>query len=201
MQPTMSSALLAQIREVGQDEVDAQHVGSGNISPQSSSMMAPSTSMQAQLRPISPRPPRKVIVTGGSCGRQPFRSSWWQGGRTGLGSTASSACRGVSGTRRRWTWSARLEAVGSPEADGTHRRASRGRAAWPWWGSGSRQVAVHVVVALGQPGIDSAGLGDVTLGEAAIISAITGADQWVATPMTPTAPTASSDRVSGSSPL
>src|SRR6185312_4688999 len=37
---------------------------SGNISPQSRIMMRPSTSMQAQFRPISPSPPRKVILTG-----------------------------------------------------------------------------------------------------------------------------------------
>src|SRR4051812_43541289 len=41
---------------------------SGNISPQSSIMMRPSTSMQAQLRPISPRPPRKTIRTGSGNG-------------------------------------------------------------------------------------------------------------------------------------
>src|SRR5579862_8994657 len=37
--------------------------GSGNITPQSRTMMRPSTSTQAQLRPISPRPPRKTIRT------------------------------------------------------------------------------------------------------------------------------------------
>src|SRR4051794_14055754 len=37
---------------------------SGNISPQSSRMIWPSTSMQAQFRPISPRPPRKTTRTG-----------------------------------------------------------------------------------------------------------------------------------------
>src|SRR5258708_37692423 len=36
---------------------------SGNMSPQSRSMIRPSTSMQAQLRPISPSPPRKVTLT------------------------------------------------------------------------------------------------------------------------------------------
>ena len=38
--------------------------GSGNMIPQSRTMMRPSTSMQAQLRPISPRPPRKTTRTG-----------------------------------------------------------------------------------------------------------------------------------------
>src|SRR6266545_8120170 len=36
----------------------------GNMSPQSSNRMRPSTSMHAQLRPISPSPPRNVTVTG-----------------------------------------------------------------------------------------------------------------------------------------
>src|SRR5437868_11878144 len=38
--------------------------GSGNMIPQSISRIRSSTSMQAQLRPISPRPPRKTIRTG-----------------------------------------------------------------------------------------------------------------------------------------
>src|SRR3954454_5943918 len=37
---------------------------SGNIRPQSRMMILPSTSMQAQFRPISPSPPRKTIRTG-----------------------------------------------------------------------------------------------------------------------------------------
>ena len=37
--------------------------GSGNMMPTSSTRMRPSTSMQAQFRPISPRPPRKTIRT------------------------------------------------------------------------------------------------------------------------------------------
>ena len=38
--------------------------GSGNMIPQSRMTMRPSTSMQAQLRPISPSPPRKTTRTG-----------------------------------------------------------------------------------------------------------------------------------------
>src|SRR5579871_2357774 len=38
--------------------------GSGNMIPQSRTTMRPSTSMQAQLRPISPSPPRKTTRTG-----------------------------------------------------------------------------------------------------------------------------------------
>ena len=38
--------------------------GSGNMIPQSRTRILPSTSTQAQLRPISPRPPRKTIRTG-----------------------------------------------------------------------------------------------------------------------------------------
>src|SRR5215207_8499128 len=37
--------------------------GSGNISPQSTTRMRPSTSRQKQLRPISPSPPRKTSRT------------------------------------------------------------------------------------------------------------------------------------------
>src|SRR4029079_13271252 len=36
---------------------------SGNINPQSTTRMRPSTSRQKQFRPISPRPPRKTIRT------------------------------------------------------------------------------------------------------------------------------------------
>ena len=38
---------------------------SGNMIPQSTMRMRSSTSRQKQLRPISPRPPRKTILTGG----------------------------------------------------------------------------------------------------------------------------------------
>src|SRR6202789_4317148 len=48
--------------------------GSGNMIPQSRTMMRPSTSMQAQLRPISPSPPRKTTRTGAALGRH-FRLS------------------------------------------------------------------------------------------------------------------------------
>src|SRR6476646_6793543 len=37
---------------------------SGNMIPQSTTRMRSSTSRQKQLRPISPRPPRKTIRTG-----------------------------------------------------------------------------------------------------------------------------------------
>ncbi len=56
--------VLPQPGEVGQHQVDAEHLGFGNINPQSSRTMRPSSSKQAQLRPISPRPPRKVMRTG-----------------------------------------------------------------------------------------------------------------------------------------
>src|SRR5271165_2552580 len=42
--------------------------GSGNMMPTSRTMIRPSTSTQAQLRPISPRPPRKTIRTGAARG-------------------------------------------------------------------------------------------------------------------------------------
>ncbi len=46
---------------------------SGNISPQSMRRMRPPASMAAQLRPISPRPPRNVTLTGAAMLRPPGR--------------------------------------------------------------------------------------------------------------------------------
>ena len=45
--------------------------GSGNMMPQSRTTMRPSTSMQAQFRPISPSPPRKTTRTGFGFGLLP----------------------------------------------------------------------------------------------------------------------------------
>src|SRR5918992_359127 len=69
--------------------------GSGNMIPQSISRMRSSTSTQAQLRPISPRPPKKTtrtgLVTVGESSRPPRRDGrvWGRGPmlrrRTGLG--------------------------------------------------------------------------------------------------------------------
>ena len=51
---------------------------SGNMMPQSRTMMRPSTSMQAQLRPISPSPPRKTTRTGDALGRDfAYQATGW----------------------------------------------------------------------------------------------------------------------------
>jgi hypothetical protein len=49
---------------VGQDQVDAEVLGVGEQHPDVDDGERPSTSMVAMLRPISPRPPRKVTLTG-----------------------------------------------------------------------------------------------------------------------------------------
>src|SRR4051812_15745148 len=64
MQPSMRSALSRRYVKSGSTRSMPGISRSGNMSPQSSSMIRPSTSMQAQLRPISPSPPRKTIRTG-----------------------------------------------------------------------------------------------------------------------------------------
>src|SRR6187455_1525968 len=43
---------------------------SGNISPQSTTRIRPSTSRQKQFRPISPSPPRNTIRTGWATGKR-----------------------------------------------------------------------------------------------------------------------------------
>src|SRR3954452_12518545 len=64
MQPSMRLALSRKYVKSGSTRSMPNMSMSGNMSPQSRSMMRPSTSMHAQLRPISPRPPRKVTLTG-----------------------------------------------------------------------------------------------------------------------------------------
>ncbi len=56
--------VLAQPREVGQHQVDAEHVGVGEHQPAVEQHDAAVASMQPQLRPISPRPPRKTDADG-----------------------------------------------------------------------------------------------------------------------------------------
>src|SRR6478736_6215315 len=63
MHPTMRSAFSCRYEKSGSTRSMPSISRSGNISPQSSRMIEPSTSMHAQLRPISPRPPRNVTVT------------------------------------------------------------------------------------------------------------------------------------------
>ena len=138
------------------------------MSPQSRSSRRPSTARcTAQLRPISPSPPRKV-----TCGTrtQP------QVGQHLVGP-------GLRGPR-----------APGPSAGGTARPAGRARASWPWSGIGlgvssprlergsdSRRRALMLP-----------GLVDVALPERRRSSRRSAAPtQWVATPTTPTAPTAS----------
>src|SRR5688572_8753366 len=64
MQPSMRPAFSRKYVKSGNTRSMPSMSMSGNISPTSRSMMRPSTSMHAQLRPISPRPPRKVTTTG-----------------------------------------------------------------------------------------------------------------------------------------
>ena len=52
--PVDPVGVLPQIGEVRQDQVDSGHVRIGEHDPQSRTSIRPSTSMQAQLRPISP---------------------------------------------------------------------------------------------------------------------------------------------------
>ena len=56
--------ILTQVGEVGQDQIDAWHLDVGKHDAAVEDHDPPPTSMQAQLRPISPRPPRKTIRTG-----------------------------------------------------------------------------------------------------------------------------------------
>src|SRR4051794_24778761 len=64
MQPSMRPALSRKYVKSGNTRSIPSMSMSGNIKPTSRSMMRPLTSMQAQLRPISPSPPRNVTTTG-----------------------------------------------------------------------------------------------------------------------------------------
>src|SRR4051794_32070625 len=64
MQPITRSALSRSHVKSGRMRSMPRCSASGNISPQSSRRILPSSSKAAQLRPISPSPPRKVILTG-----------------------------------------------------------------------------------------------------------------------------------------
>src|SRR5215204_648369 len=64
MHPSMRSALSRSQVKSGRTRSTPGMSGSGNMSPQSRRTMRPSSSRHAQLRPISPKPPRKVMRTG-----------------------------------------------------------------------------------------------------------------------------------------
>ena len=58
-----SVGVLAQVREVGEDEVDAGHVGVGEHQAAVDDQDATLDLEQKQLRPISPSPPRNTMRT------------------------------------------------------------------------------------------------------------------------------------------
>src|SRR3984885_9557787 len=64
MTPSTRSAFSRRYVKSGRTRSTPGMSGSGNMMPQSRTRMRPSTSMQAQFRPISPRPPRKTTRTG-----------------------------------------------------------------------------------------------------------------------------------------
>jgi hypothetical protein len=62
--------------------------------PQSISMIRSSTSMQAQFRPISPRPPRNVIFTGAGMARTVLPLGAPAPNRQEIGDGAANTVRG-----------------------------------------------------------------------------------------------------------
>src|SRR3954452_22676470 len=105
MQPSMRSAFSRRYVKSGRTRSMPSMSMSGNMSPQSRSMMRPSTSMHAQLRPISPRPPRKVTLTGSAM--EPCVHL----ARPGLGAV---------GSRTEWE-----PALADPQAERSHHRLDR----------------------------------------------------------------------------
>jgi hypothetical protein len=119
--------VLAQPREIGQHEIDAVHVGSGNISPQSISSTLPCCSIAMQFRPISPRPPRKTTRTGSAISEHCDHS-----GRSGKASRHRCRLAKTCGARE----STNSGAVAHGKA-GLADRYARGAASWPSSESGS----------------------------------------------------------------
>src|SRR5262245_36687253 len=114
---------------------------SGNINPTSRSMIRPSTSMQAQLRPISPSPPRNVTETGEGISSGPKRPSGVQ-----VRPDFPGALLGAGGRR-----SEREAALAHRKAEGAHHRLG-----------GLREHARFAVLereGLRQPVVDLAGVG------------------------------------------
>ena len=137
--------------------------------------MRPSTSTQAQFRPISPSPPRNVILTGSSHGRDPDRRAPRRPPAHGV------VEQGQGQPHRPGRLAQELEGrldrrrvhPGRPELDGEGRQ---------------------------QPGVELAGGHDVTLLERRDHVGVRPADQCVDTPTTPTAPTDSNGSVRPVSP-
>src|SRR5665213_1357673 len=63
MTPSTRSAFSRRYVKSGRTRSTPGMSGSGNMIPTSSTRIRPSTSMQAQLRPLSPMPPRKTTRT------------------------------------------------------------------------------------------------------------------------------------------
>ena len=182
MQPSTRSAFSRSQVKSGRTRSTPSISASGNMSPQSRIMRRSSCSTMAQLRPISPSPPRKVIRTGAvNClSRRRARS-----GRRGRRWASSSRPAGAGPIgRRHWPTAsprARITALAGMGLGA----ASLDSKAKDW-----NKVALTSRARWVSP-----------LAKAAIISDIWGPTQWVATPTTPTAPTASRARVRSSLPL
>src|SRR3954462_3054873 len=139
MQPSMRPAFSRRYVKSGSTRSMPSMSMSGNISPQSRSMMRPSTSMHAQLRPISPSPPRKVTTTG-------------SGMEVGV-----HLSRPLLGTGRRRP--ERQTALAHPQAERAHHRLDRLRE--------HAGVAVLEQIRLDEARVDLAGPNDVALLEGA----------------------------------
>src|SRR5436190_5221816 len=135
MHPSMRLAFSRKYVKSGSTRSIPNMSMSGNMSPQSSSMMRPSTSIHAQLRPISPNPPRKVTTTG-------------SGMKVGV-----DLSRSVFGSRGRGPEG--RPALADPKAERAHHRLDRLRE--------HTGVAVLEQVRLDEPCVDLARAHDVTL--------------------------------------
>ena len=118
--------------------------GSGNMIPQSRTTMRPSSSMHAQLRPISPRPPRKMMRTGS--GKRPARR--------GRRQRRARRARGGESTSRAWS----VELGGAAPSGSRHWPAGRPRHAARRLGRQRVRVGLArlEVVGLEQPGVERA---------------------------------------------
>ena len=179
--------VLAQVREVGQHEVDAVHVGVGEHQPAVDEQDAavgpvadrpPPTSIAMQLRPISPSPPRKTTRT---ASRASAGTAAAGAGRSGLATGGDQRLVDVGGPRV------------EPRRVGVHRRAAAGRpagrggAASPWSGRGSAHSSpVSNCQLSSRRALTRDGRGDVAALPARRTSRPRRArTQWVATPIEP----------------
>src|SRR5438477_3496398 len=148
MHPSMRPALARRYVKSGSTRSMPSMSMSGNISPTSSSMIRPFTSMQAQFLPISPSPPRKVTTTGSGMKVLPH-----------LPGAVLSACG--SGT----DWE---PALAHPQTERSHHRLGGLRE--------HARVAVLELEGLEHPGIDLPRSHDITLLEGADHVAHLGSD-------------------------